>query len=194
MAIATLVLLGALAVAPTPEPTTALAVSPVSTCDNLVVGITNRSIKPIKLTPEVDGYELDPVTVLPGDNVPFTVPGEPYREVALTTDMGVRLGPWVWAAPKGCEDIPAAGSAVRDPGPEIEAKDPRETAAAWLFFLGFLAMIVGLYGMVSHRIRARRYQYIDHSAAVNTRVGRHRAPKENLMRQVRRSISELRRA
>lgn len=181
MPIATLALLGALIVAPTPSPTTALSVSPVSTCDNLIVGIFNGSAAPVTLTPDVAGYQLDPLTVLPGDNVPFTVPGEDGRELALTTDNGVRLGPWVWREPEGCSDVPPAGSALRDEGPRIVMKDPNRSAALWVFLLGFIITMIGVYAMVNHRLRARRHRYVDRTARVQTRIGRHRARPDSLL-------------
>jgi hypothetical protein len=180
-----LALAGALAVEPTPDTqVSALQISPVSTCDDMIIGVHNSGSQTVTLIPQVDGRYQQPLKVLAGDSTSTSFPVAKLTYVSLMTPSGVELGPWRWRSPADCADVAAPGA--QDPGPRPEYHNPKQTAGWWLFVLGLGVLIVGTLGIMAEQIRTTV-----HTLRLYRRTGQHRPTSSGRHRPITRQRDGL---
>lgn len=178
-----LLLIGALV--PAPDPTSyALQVSPVSTCDDMVIGMYNPGSKPVVMTPVVQGARLPAVLVPSKRGATAAVPAQDGLYVSLVDQHGVEIGPWLWDEPADCEEIPAPAG-VKDPtntGGKTIRVTPEVPVSAnsfgwvWVMLGALVLALTGLAGLVNSRRRNAKPVRHPHRPTTTWRPRHRRAP------------------
>jgi hypothetical protein len=172
--------LAAVLIAPTPDPVvSALQISPVSTCDDMVIGVYNPTDKQIEMTPMANDQTL-PTLVVPAQQSAATdVPARDGLYVSLMTDNKVSLGPWVWKAPPDCSEVPTDAFAA--PPSRAQATmtflGQVQAGLTWFFLGGMAMLLLALGGLLKSKL-------LDGKNANHRLGGRHRIAPDSLARYI----------